>query len=457
MKTRKTLIHPHDTAADERTETLRKCVRSEETCPKGASEAYCGTSEKPLGQRFAGDDVFYQGFPWKIVLASMAILGGAQGVILNTSGITLAAIVRDLGFRAGDLTVFYTILYLVAALCVPFTSRAFFAAAHPRAVTALLGTLFALPFAGMSACSQLWHWYAAAAVCGVGYSCMMVSVMTVLNSWFASRKGLVIGVAMSAPGLLGALLAPPYAACVEAFGWRASVAAAGALAFALIVLCGASMFVPSPQLAGRAPWGNAAHDSCTGDEKPHRVPPFVFPLCLITFASLNALFQFYLQLPLLAKTLGYSLASGAVLTSCSMIGNIGGKVLLGAAIDRLGAFRSGTLLALSLLTAFAVFQFLPGVFPALCAASVLFGGSFATGGVLLPQTCLAIWGHADYRPRLSRLTAFNMFAAAFSGSVFPYLYDFTGGWAAALLLCMSICAAAAATFAFFARTAKKWA
>ena len=244
---------------------------------------------------------------------------------------------------------------------------------------------------------------------------------------------------------------------MEAFGWRASVAAAGALAFALIVLCGATMFVPSPQLAGRAPWGNAAHDSCTGDEKPRRVPPFVFPLCLITFASLNALFQFYLQLSLLAKTLGYSLASGAVLTSCSMIGNIGGKVLLGAAIDRLGAFRSGTLLALSLLTAFAVFQFLPGVFPALCAASVLFGGSFATGGVLLPQTCLAIWGHADYRPRLSRLTAFNMFAAAFSGSVFPYLYDFTGGWAAALLLCMSICAAAAATFAFFARTAKKWA
>ena len=62
MKTRKTLIHPHDTAADERTETQRKCVRSEETCPKGASEAYFRTVEEPLGQRFAGDDAFSQRF-----------------------------------------------------------------------------------------------------------------------------------------------------------------------------------------------------------------------------------------------------------------------------------------------------------------------------------------------------------------------------------------------------------
>ena len=44
------------------TGNLRKCVRSEETCPEGASEAYFRTVEKPLGQRFAGDDVFYQCF-----------------------------------------------------------------------------------------------------------------------------------------------------------------------------------------------------------------------------------------------------------------------------------------------------------------------------------------------------------------------------------------------------------
>jgi hypothetical protein len=47
---------------NQRTGNLRKCVRSEETCPEGVSEAYFRTVEKPLGQRFAGDDVFYQRF-----------------------------------------------------------------------------------------------------------------------------------------------------------------------------------------------------------------------------------------------------------------------------------------------------------------------------------------------------------------------------------------------------------
>ena len=57
------LINSHYAEVGQRTETLRKCVRSEETCPKGASEAYFRTVEKPLGQRFAGDGVFYQRFP----------------------------------------------------------------------------------------------------------------------------------------------------------------------------------------------------------------------------------------------------------------------------------------------------------------------------------------------------------------------------------------------------------
>ncbi|MBO5491757.1 MAG: hypothetical protein J5974_00345 [Pyramidobacter sp.] len=69
------------------------------------------------------------GFPYKVVIAAMGVLGGAMGVIINTNGILFAAVIRDMGFRAGDLSVYYTILYLVSALSVTFTSRWF----SPRA------------------------------------------------------------------------------------------------------------------------------------------------------------------------------------------------------------------------------------------------------------------------------------------------------------------------------------
>ncbi len=56
------LIKSRYAECDQRTGNLRKCVRSEETCPQGAPEAYLRTLEEPLGLRFAGDDVFSQRF-----------------------------------------------------------------------------------------------------------------------------------------------------------------------------------------------------------------------------------------------------------------------------------------------------------------------------------------------------------------------------------------------------------
>ena len=394
-------------------------------------------------------------FPWRIVLASMAILGGSQGVVINTNGIILAAIVRDMGFRAGDFSVFYTIMYLVSALSVTFTSRMFFTK-NSKTVMALQGTLFTVPFAAMSLYSRLWHWYVAAAFCGFGYSCMMVVVTTTLNNWFAARKGLVAGVTLSVSGVLGAVLAPVFARCVVSFGWRATAALTGSIAFAMIVLFGAFALTPSPEREGRRPWGESVSAQEQGAERPRQTPRYAFFLCLIALACLNSMFQFNLQLPLFARTFGYSLAAGAALTSCSMIGNITGKVVLGFAVDRLGAYRAGVLLALSLASSFALFWALPRFFAALCLAGVLFGVCYSVGGVLLPQLSLALWGRDAYRPFVSRLAAFNAIAAAVTGSAFPYLHDFTGGWTAVLWLNMGLCSVAALIFAFFASRASKW-
>ncbi|MBR2668747.1 MAG: hypothetical protein IKE36_03010, partial [Solobacterium sp.] len=55
-------------------------------------------------------------FPWKIVIAAMLIQGGAMGAVANTQGILFSAIIRDLGFRAGDLSLYYLIRSIVSAL-----------------------------------------------------------------------------------------------------------------------------------------------------------------------------------------------------------------------------------------------------------------------------------------------------------------------------------------------------
>ncbi len=394
-------------------------------------------------------------FPWKIVLASAAILGGAQGVVINTNGVIFAAIVRDTGFRAGDLALYYTIMYIVQALSVPYTSKLFFTK-NPRLVMSVLGVLFTVSSGAMCVYTRLWHWYAAAVATGLGYSCMMVAVTTTLNAWLAEKKGLITGVTLSITGILGALLAPVFARCVMSFGWRATAALAGAIAFVMIVPCGAFMLTPSPEREGKLPWGNASREQVRTDETARCVPVYVFFLCLAALAGMNGQFQFNLQLPLFARSFGYSLSAGAALTSCAMIGNITGKVAVGIAIDRLGAYRAGLLLALSLLASFLIFRAVPGTFAALCVAGVLFGGCYSVGSVLLPQLALVIWGRDRYRPYVSRLSAFNSIAASVTGALFPYLYDFTGSWSPVLWLNIGLSAVAAAIFVFLRRDAATW-
>ena len=138
--------------------------------------------------------------------------------------------------------------------------------------------------------------------------------------------------------------------------------------------------------------------------------------------------QMVLQQVLGAAAKNPDLLTNLVAHPYSTIGNITGKVAVGIAIDRLGSYRAGLLLALSLLASFLIFRAVPGTFAALCVAGVLFGGCYSVGSVLLPQLSLLIWGRDRYRPYVSRLSAFNSIAASVTGALFPYLYDFTGSW-----------------------------
>ena len=54
------------------------------------------------------------------------IQAGMMGVIINCTGIVFSAVLEDCGFRAGDLSVYYTIRSLASAAAVGVTSRLFF-------------------------------------------------------------------------------------------------------------------------------------------------------------------------------------------------------------------------------------------------------------------------------------------------------------------------------------------
>ena len=49
-------------------------------------------------------------YAWLILIAAICIQGGIIGILVNCTGVIFSAIIKDLGFRSGDLSIYYTIL-----------------------------------------------------------------------------------------------------------------------------------------------------------------------------------------------------------------------------------------------------------------------------------------------------------------------------------------------------------
>ncbi len=389
-------------------------------------------------------------FPWKIVIAAMLIQGGAMGVVANTQGILFSAIIRDLGFRAGDLSLYYLIRSIISALTVTFTTRLFFKKNH-RVVIGILGCMYTLSVAAMSLFSHLWQWYISAALSGIGMSCLMVILTIILNNWFASNNGTIIGITLSSSGVVGAVFSPFLSRCITSFGWRISAVIIGAISFCMIVLPGVFMLTPTPEEEGKVPFGETGEKKVVEKQVMRNVPGYIFFVCLLAIGGTASLAQFNQQLPTFAQSLGYSLAVGAALTSCSMIGNLSGKVILGMMIDKLGVYRAAVTLSLIIGFSFVLFFFGSANPYLLYAAGICYGTCYSIGGVLLSILLLNIYGAKTYRDYVSRMSAMNAFIGAFIGSAFPYIYDLSGSWNPVLIIAFLLCVTAAVIYIWLSR------
>lgn len=389
-------------------------------------------------------------FPWKIVIAAMLIQGGAMGAVANTQGILFSAIIRDLGFRAGDLSLYYLIRSIVSALTVTTTTRLFFKNNH-RVVLGILGSMYTLSVAVMSMFSHLWQWYISAVVSGIGMSCLMVILTIILNNWFASNNGTIIGITLSSSGIVGGVFSPILSRCITSFGWRLSAVIVGIVSFCMIVLPGVFLLTPTPEEEGKVPFGEAGEKKVVEKQVIRNVPGYVFFVCLLAIGGTGSLAQFNQQLPTFTQSLGYTLAVGAALTSCSMIGNLSGKVILGVLIDKLGVFRAAIILSSVIGLSFVLF-FVGSANPYLLyVAGVCYGMCYSVGGVLMSILLLNIYGAKTYRDQVSRMSALNAFIAAFIGSAFPYIYDLSGSWNPVLVIGFLICATAVVIYIWLSR------
>ncbi len=378
-------------------------------------------------------------YAWLILIAAVCIQGGIIGIMVNCTGVIFSAIIEDLGFRSGDLSIYYTIrAFLQAAACGVTTKL--FLEKNSKLVMTALATLGLAGYVGMYFYTQLWQWYFSGVLVGICMSCVLVVIPVVLNNWFATKNGLVIGIAMAASGLAGAVFSPVLSSLITTMGWRKTAVFNGATAFLLIVIPTLFILVKTPEEKGMKPYGWTDKKEDTQAVKTDaavktvKMPASMFAICAGTIVVAGIMTQFGNQLPMLARSIGYTIQVGAMVTSFNMVGNVAGKLLIGVMADKIGIFPSVNITSIVIAVSTVMLMF-SGTTPALMyVGALLLGMVYSMGTTVPPLVFMEVYGPDEYKTQLSRFQSYNSVVMALASSGLPYIYDFTGSFFGALVL-----------------------
>ena len=286
--------------------------------------------------------------------------------------------------------------------------------------------------------AHLWQLYLVYLLLAVGAATMHVgAISTVVGLWFDRKRALAISLALNGASSGGILVTPALVLAIGSYGFSKAIAGAAA-AMAVVVLPSSRCGWRGPALPQRTrPPGHGPVVAASA-LRSAKFWSVAAPFALALTAQVGFLVH---QIAILQPTMGRTQAgfSVAVLTVMAIVGRFG----LGAFADRLDmrrfaawsvASQAAALLALIVTTDTA----------ALFAACVLFGLS---AGNLLTLPSLLIqreFEAASFAVLVGLSWAISQFTYSFGPGLVGVLRDWTGDYAAPLMLLAALDLAAAA-------------
>jgi MFS family permease len=231
---------------------------------------------------------------------------------------------------------------------------------------------------------------------GFGVGCSYVPALGAVQRWFARRRGVASGLAVSGIGV-GTLAMPPLAASlIGAFGWRAAYSILGGV----VAIVGAGMALlieDDPRDGGLAPDGDdfgpaekasAPAGATLSEALRSRVFASLYAAGLI--GSLGAFVPFVHLVPY-AVSHGAAQSSAVLLVGAIGVGSTAGRFFLGGLADRMG--RRLALLAMILGMAFALglWALAASLWP-LVVFALLYGVFYGGWVAVLPAVVMDCFG-----------------------------------------------------------------
>jgi MFS family permease len=383
---------------------------------------------------------------WRVVLACFVMAMLVWGFGFYGHGFYLAELQRLHGWPASLIASATTAYYLLSALLVIFINDAIrrigVGACVLVGVVSLAGSAAALPFV-----AEPWQLFAAYLVMAFAWATMSLGAINViLGLWFQQRRGLAISLALNGASFSGIVIVPALVFLAGAAGFATAMLAGAAFILVLSVpLALTTLSAPLPRLSA----GNA-RDEATDPPVPPVAWTRASALRSWPFWGVSAPFALAItsqagflvhQIAFLEPAIGRYPAGVAVAVTTAMA--IVGRLTLGTMANWLNQ-RFASALSLASQAAALVVMTQTTDAETLLAACAVYG--FSVGNVI---TFPALIVQREFEPAafgmlIGLSTGLSQFTYAFGPGLLGVVRDATGGYTAALAVCIALNLIAAA-------------
>ncbi len=276
-----------------------------------------------------------------IVFCCCLIMGIDVGLVFSCAGIFYAPVSNAIGVSVGKFGIYMSVSYIASTLMLPLAGK-LIERHGSRMLLSVSSAILGLCVAAMGLFGNVWEFYATGAVMGVTLAFLLyLSFPILVNAWFKTKVGLMIGICSAASGVGGMIFNPVGGAIIASAGWRAAYFTFGGMILLVVTPLLALLLRNTPAEKGLAPFGEGKAPQAARKEisvegieysKAVRMPAFyavlVFAFIMMAVSTLNLFVPKYINVN------GFDEMQASLGAAAVMAGVTGGKLLLGIINDR---------------------------------------------------------------------------------------------------------------------------
>ena len=368
-------------------------------------------------------------YAWIILLGAILIQSGGAGLLSNSASLFYGPIKTDLGITNAQMSLYTSIRTVFMAVGMAFVSTLLRRLGGRRTMI-LHSLLLGLSFAAMYLFHDIRLWYLIAPVSGFGLGGVtIVGITLFIANWFREKRGLALGVALSASGIVPVLANPLISRIIGQYGWRNGVLVTAAAGL-LLTLSGSMLMVYKPEEKGMKAYGEAEEESA-GPVSADKTSSVIVLLIAFFLACIpNGMVALVNQFSMMTEQLGQPLALAARISSLAMLGNTLGKIILGTLSDRIGSWKTmilafgATMFAcLGFSTADPFIMSISSPFLGMCFSVTAMAGALIVGEIYA----------GSYSRKLSQVNTVGVFVSSAASLLIGWASDYFGSYSVVYL------------------------